>query len=44
VTLVPFAGRRIIPGLRAEHAGPLDGSPVSQAGSGGEHGAGGHSG
>ena len=25
VTLVPFAGRRIIPGLRAEHAGPLDG-------------------
>ena len=25
VTLVPFAGRRIIRGLRAEHAGPLDG-------------------
>jgi urease subunit beta len=25
VTLVPFAGRRVIPGLRAEHAGPLDG-------------------
>lgn len=24
VTLVPFAGRRVIPGLRAEHAGPLD--------------------
>jgi len=24
VTLVPFAGRRIIPGLRPEHAGPLD--------------------
>jgi urease subunit beta len=24
VTLVPFAGRRIIPGLRAEYAGPLD--------------------
>ena len=27
VTLVPFAGRRIIPGLRPEHAGPLDGEP-----------------
>ncbi|HEX4661565.1 MAG TPA: urease subunit beta [Streptosporangiaceae bacterium] len=27
VTLVPFAGRRIIRGLRAEHAGPLDGRP-----------------
>jgi len=25
VALVPFAGRRIIPGLRAEYAGPLDG-------------------
>jgi urease subunit beta len=25
VTLVPFGGRRVIPGLRAEHAGPLDG-------------------
>jgi urease beta subunit len=25
VRLVPFAGRRVIPGLRAEHAGPLDG-------------------
>ncbi len=24
VALVPFAGRRIIPGLRAEYAGPLD--------------------
>ncbi len=24
VTLVAFAGRRIIPGLRAEYAGPLD--------------------
>jgi urease subunit beta len=27
VTLVPFAGRRTIPGLRPEHAGPLDGEP-----------------
>ncbi|GII78366.1 urease subunit beta [Sphaerisporangium rufum] len=25
VTLVPIAGRRIVPGLRPEHAGPLDG-------------------
>jgi urease subunit beta len=25
VTLVPLAGRRIVPGLRAELAGPLDG-------------------
>ncbi|GGS47830.1 urease subunit beta [Planobispora rosea] len=27
VTLVPIAGRRIVPGLRPEWAGPLDGSP-----------------
>jgi urease subunit beta len=27
VALVPLAGRRIIPGLRPEWAGPLDGSP-----------------
>jgi urease subunit beta len=27
VTLVPFAGRRIIRGLRAEQAGQLDGRP-----------------
>ncbi|GAA5081547.1 urease subunit beta [Thermocatellispora tengchongensis] len=26
VTLVPIAGRRIVPGLRPEWAGPLDGS------------------
>ena len=25
VSLVPLGGRRIVPGLRAEHAGPLDG-------------------
>jgi len=25
VKLVPFAGRRIVPGLRGEYAGPLDG-------------------
>jgi urease subunit beta len=43
VTLVPFAGRRIIPGLRAEYAGPLDGRQIGRAdsdraGSGEEHG------
>jgi urease subunit beta len=27
VTLVPIAGNRIVPGLRPEWAGPLDGSP-----------------
>ncbi|MFC4059469.1 urease subunit beta [Planomonospora corallina] len=27
VALVPLAGRRIVPGLRPEQAGPLDGSP-----------------
>ncbi len=26
VSLVPLGGRRIVPGLRPEHAGPLDGS------------------
>jgi urease subunit beta len=26
VTLVPFTGRRVVPGLRPEHAGPLDGN------------------
>ncbi len=25
VSLVPLAGRRLVPGLRSEHAGPLDG-------------------
>jgi urease subunit beta len=25
VSLVPLGGRRIVPGLRPEHAGPLDG-------------------
>lgn len=25
VSLVPLGGRRVVPGLRAEHAGPLDG-------------------
>jgi urease subunit beta len=25
VILVPLGGRRVVPGLRAEHAGPLDG-------------------
>lgn len=27
VTLVPLAGHRIVPGLRLEWAGPLDGGP-----------------
>jgi urease subunit beta len=27
VQLVPLAGRRVVPGLRPEHAGPLDGGP-----------------
>ncbi|HET7719714.1 MAG TPA: urease subunit beta [Acidimicrobiales bacterium] len=28
VALVPLAGRRIVPGLRGEVAGPLDGEPA----------------
>jgi urease subunit beta len=40
VTLVAFTGRRVVPGLRPEHAGPLDGRagtgrPTGQAGHGG---------
>ena len=31
VTLVPLAGRRVVPGLSARHAGPLDG-PVQATG------------
>ncbi|WP_066365353.1 urease subunit beta [Herbidospora mongoliensis] len=27
VTLVPIGGNRVVPGLRSEWAGPLDGSP-----------------
>jgi urease subunit beta len=27
VTVVPFVGARIVPGLRIENAGPLDGGP-----------------
>jgi len=30
VTLVPIAGRRIVPGLRPEHAGPLDPGPSDE--------------
>ena len=32
VTLVPISGRRIVPGLRLEYAGPLD-APVKNGGS-----------
>ncbi|GHG08581.1 urease subunit beta [Streptomyces zaomyceticus] len=28
VELVPLAGRRVVPGLRGETAGPLDGTPA----------------
>ncbi len=35
VTLVPLAGQRVVPGLRAEQAGPLDGSGPSRAYAGG---------
>ncbi|GIH92147.1 hypothetical protein Psi01_27770 [Planobispora siamensis] len=31
VTLVPIAGRRIVPGLRPEWAGPLDAAPAATA-------------
>jgi urease subunit beta len=38
VTLVPFTGRRVVPGLRPEHAGPLDGNPAAGRADGDEAG------
>ncbi|WP_435971311.1 urease subunit beta [Streptomyces sp. Qhu_M48] len=32
VELVPLAGRRVVPGLRGETAGPLDGAPAPASG------------
>jgi urease subunit beta len=34
VQLVPLAGRRVVPGLRPEQAGPLDGRPGAGRGGG----------
>jgi hypothetical protein len=38
VTLVPFTGRRVVPGLRPEYAGPLDGNPAAGRADGDEAG------
>jgi urease subunit beta len=38
VTLVPFTGRRVVPGLRPEQAGPLDGNPAAGRADGDEAG------
>jgi len=44
VSLVPLAGRRVVPGLRPEQAGPLDsdGPPSAAAPRSREPGSGGH--
>jgi urease subunit beta len=44
VSLVPLAGRRVVPGLRPEQAGPLDGEgrPSASAAGAGTPGPGGH--
>ena len=44
VSLVPLAGRRVVPGLRPEQAGPLDsdGPPSAAGPRSGEPGSGGH--